>query len=93
MIKIDLFLIIFENFFILFDCFHLKCQNLFEMYSTKPKRTKYIILFYVKKAIQKFLEEEEEHEWAAAAYKDFLVSGEKTISHEEFLKRHSHLND
>lgn len=49
--------------------------------------------FYVKKALQKFLDEEAEHEWAAAAYREFLESGQKTISHEEFLKKYSHLND
>ena len=48
--------------------------------------------FYVKKALQKFLDEEAEYEWAAAAYKDFLESGEQTISHEDFLARHPHLN-
>lgn len=49
--------------------------------------------FYVKKAIQKFLDEEAEHEWAAEAYREFLESGQKTMPHEEFLKKYPHLND
>ncbi len=61
--------------------------------SALAERTHRAKSFYVKKALKKFLDEEAEHEWAAAAYKDFLESGEKAISHEEFLKRHPHLND
>ncbi len=61
--------------------------------SRLAERTHRAKSFYVKKAIQKFLDEEAEHEWAAVVYKDFLDSGEKTISHEEFLKKYPHLND
>jgi RHH-type rel operon transcriptional repressor/antitoxin RelB len=61
--------------------------------SALAERTHRAKSFYVKKAIQKFLDEEAEREWAAAAYKDFLDSGAKTISHEEFLTRNPHLKN
>ncbi len=48
--------------------------------------------YYVEKALHKFLQEEEEIEWATAAYREFLESGGKTISHEEFLAKNPHLH-
>lgn len=42
--------------------------------------------FYIKKAIAKFLEDQEEIEWATQAYKEFLESGKKTIPWEEVKK-------
>ncbi len=45
--------------------------------------------YYVKKAIQKFLDEQAEYEWAAVAYKDFLESGKETCSFEEFEKKYA----
>ena len=44
--------------------------------------------FYIKKAIAKFLEDQEEIEWATQAYKEFLESGKKTVSLEEVMKEH-----
>lgn len=44
--------------------------------------------FYIKKAISKFLEDQEEIEWATQAYKEFLESGKKTVSLEEVMKEH-----
>ena len=41
--------------------------------------------FYVKKALKKFLDEEAEHEWAAASYHEFLESGQKTMTYEQFV--------
>lgn len=58
--------------------------------SDRTHRTK---TYYVEKALAKFLQEEEEIEWATAAYRTYLERGEKTISHEEFLARNPHLND
>lgn len=44
--------------------------------------------YYVKKALTKFLEEQEEIEWATQAYKEFLQSGKKTYSLEEIKREH-----
>jgi RHH-type rel operon transcriptional repressor/antitoxin RelB len=68
-------------------------KNMDDRLNNLSERTNRAKSFYVKKALTKFLEEEEEIEWATAAYRKFLESGEKTISHEEFLKRHPYLND
>ena len=50
---------------------------------TKTSRTK---SYYVKKALTKFLEEQEEIECATEAYREYLESGKKTIPLEEFKK-------
>jgi RHH-type rel operon transcriptional repressor/antitoxin RelB len=42
--------------------------------------------YYVKKALQKFLDEQAEYEFAAVAYKDFLESGRKTTSFDDVMK-------
>lgn len=42
--------------------------------------------YYVKKAIGKFLDEQEEIEWASLAYQEFLQSGKKTYSYEQVIK-------
>jgi RHH-type rel operon transcriptional repressor/antitoxin RelB len=41
--------------------------------------------YYVKKALSKFLEEQEEIEWATQAYKEYLESGKKTVPFEEVM--------
>lgn len=51
--------------------------------ATKTNRAK---SYYVKKALTKFLEEQEEIEWATQAYKDYLESGKKTVPFEEVMK-------
>lgn len=53
--------------------------------SSRTNRAK---AYYVKKALTKFLEEQEEIEWAAAAYKEYLESGKKTIPWEDVKKEH-----
>jgi RHH-type rel operon transcriptional repressor/antitoxin RelB len=60
--------------------------------SALSDRTNRAKSFYVKKALKKFLDDEAENEWAAAAYKDFLDSGQKIIFHEDFLKKYPYLN-
>ncbi|MCX7338401.1 MAG: ribbon-helix-helix domain-containing protein [Alphaproteobacteria bacterium] len=44
--------------------------------------------YYVKKALTKFLEDQAEHEWAAAAYKEYLESGKKTYTLEEIEEKY-----
>ena len=53
--------------------------------ASKTNRAK---AYYVKKALSKFLEEQEEIEWATQAYQEFLESGKKTISLEEVKREH-----
>ncbi len=43
--------------------------------------------YYVKKALTKFLEEEEERLLILEAYDDYLRSGKKTIPFEEVMKK------
>lgn len=45
-----------------------------EALATRTNRAK---AYYVKKALTKFLEDQEEIEWATQAYKEFLESGKK----------------
>jgi RHH-type rel operon transcriptional repressor/antitoxin RelB len=49
-------------------------------------RTNRAKAYYVKKALTKFLEEQEEIEWASQAYKEYLESGKKTIPFEHIKK-------
>lgn len=51
-------------------------------------RTNRAKAYYVKKALTKFLEDQEEIEWATQAYKEFLESGKQTISLEEVKKKY-----
>ena len=51
-------------------------------------RTNRARAYYVKKALTKFLEDQEEIEWATQAYKEFLESGKKTIPLEEIKKKY-----
>jgi RHH-type rel operon transcriptional repressor/antitoxin RelB len=53
--------------------------------SLKTNRTK---SFYVKKALEKILEEEEDYADALASYEDYLRSGQKGISLDEMKKRY-----
>ena len=45
--------------------------------------------YYVRKALNKFLEEQEELEWATQAYKEFLESGKKTVPFEEVMQQNN----
>jgi RHH-type rel operon transcriptional repressor/antitoxin RelB len=45
--------------------------------------------FYVKEALEKYLEDEEEHQIALEAYEDYLKSRKKTYSFEEVMKEKS----
>jgi len=58
--------------------------------ATRTNRAK---AFYVKKALSKFLEEQEEIEWATAAYQEFLESGKKTVSFEEVMRENGLLDE
>jgi RHH-type rel operon transcriptional repressor/antitoxin RelB len=49
--------------------------------------------YYVKKALTEYLENQEEYEIAAAAYKEYLESGKKSISFEELMKKNGLLED
>jgi len=49
-------------------------------------RTNRAKAYYVKKALTKFLEEQEEIEWASQAYKEYLESGQKTIPFDQVKK-------
>lgn len=51
-----------------------------EALATRTNRAK---AYYVKKALTKFLEDQEEIEWATQAYKEFLESDKKTIPWEQ----------
>jgi RHH-type transcriptional regulator, rel operon repressor / antitoxin RelB len=42
--------------------------------------------YYVKKALESYLEEKAEYEYAAAAYREFLESGGETVSFEDVMK-------
>lgn len=58
--------------------------------ASKTNRAK---AYYVKKALTKFLEDQEEIELATQAYKEFLESGQKTVSYEEVLRENGLLNE
>jgi RHH-type rel operon transcriptional repressor/antitoxin RelB len=64
-------------------------KTLEDRLDTLATRTNRAKSYYVKKALTKFLEEQEEIEWAAQAYKEYLESGEKTYSLEEIKKMHN----
>ena len=55
-----------------------------ERLATSADRSK---SYYVKKALEKYLEEEEERQIAQKAYEAYLKSGKKTHSFEEVMKR------
>lgn len=49
--------------------------------------------FYVKEALEKYLEDEEEHQIALEAYEDYLKSGKKTYSFEEVMNENGLTDD
>ena len=57
--------------------------------SAKTHRAK---SYYVKKALIEFLEAQEEYEIGAAAYKEYLESGKKSISFDELMKKYNELD-
>jgi len=63
-------------------------KNLEERLDALASRTNRAKSYYVKKALTKFLEEQEEIEWATQAYKEYLDSGKKTYSLEEVKRMH-----
>lgn len=44
--------------------------------------------YYVKKALEEFLENQEEYEIAAAAYKEYIESGKQSVSFEDLKKKY-----
>lgn len=68
------------------------CKEMDERLNFLSKKTHRSKSYFVKKALSKFLEEEEELEWATIAYREFLESGAQTLSHEDFLQKNQQLN-
>lgn len=68
-------------------------QSLEERLTALAERTHRSKSYYVKKALEEFLENKAEYEIAAAAYKEYLESGKKSISFEELMKRNGLLED
>ena len=54
------------------------------------KRTK---SSYVKEALEKYLEDQEELELAMAAHREFLESGRETVSYEDVMRRNGLLDE
>lgn len=65
-------------------------ENRLDALAARTNRAK---AFYVKKALTKFLEEQEEIEWATAAYKEYLESGKKTVPYEEVMRENGLLDE
>jgi RHH-type rel operon transcriptional repressor/antitoxin RelB len=58
-------------------------ESRLERLSQQSERSK---SYYVKKALEKFLDEEEERQIALKAYEDYVKSGKKFHSFEEVMK-------
>ncbi|MBY0281583.1 MAG: TraY domain-containing protein [Alphaproteobacteria bacterium] len=65
-------------------------ENRLSALSDRTHRSK---SFFVKKALEKFLEDEEEYQIALKAYEDYLRSGKKSTSFEEVMKKNGLDND
>lgn len=63
-------------------------KDIEERLALLAKRTDRSKSYYVKKAIEQFLEDEEEYLIASEAYKDHLRSGGKTYNLEDIKKKH-----
>ena len=63
-------------------------KNLEERLNLLSERTQRSKSFYVKKALEKFLEDEEEYQAALEAYDAYLRSGKKSSSFEDVMKKH-----
>ncbi len=68
-------------------------KNLETRLSALSERTQRSKSFFVKKALEKFLEEEEEYQVAIEAYEVYLRSGKKSSSFEDVMKKHGLEND
>lgn len=55
-----------------------------ERLAQKTNRTK---SFYVKKALEQYLEDEEDYQDAVAAYEEYLKSGKQSVSFEELMEK------
>ena len=60
-------------------------KDLEERLSVLARKTNRSKSFYVKEALEKYLEDEEDHVMALQAYEDYLKSGKKTTSFEEVM--------
>ncbi len=60
-------------------------KDLEERLSVLARKTNRSKSFYVKEALEKYLEDEEDHVMALQAYEDYLKSGNKTTSFEEVM--------
>ncbi|NBT85998.1 MAG: ribbon-helix-helix protein, CopG family [Alphaproteobacteria bacterium] len=61
--------------------------------SALSERTHRSKSFFVKKALEKFLEDEEEYQIAMEAYEAYLRSGKKSSSFEDVMKKNGLRND
>ena len=68
-------------------------KNLETRLSALSERTQRSKSFFVKKALEKFLEDEEEYQVAIEAYEVYLRSGKKSSSFEDIMKKHGLEND
>ena len=68
-------------------------KNLETRLSALSERTQRSKSFFVKKALEKFLEDEEEYQVAIEAYEVYLRSGKKSSSFEDVMKKHGLEND
>ncbi len=68
-------------------------KNMETRLSALSERTQRSKSFFVKKALEKFLEEEEEYQVAIEAYEVYLRSGKKSSSFEDVMKKHGLEND
>lgn len=59
-------------------------ENRLDALSERTHRSK---SYYVKKALESFLEAQEEHILAVEAYEDYIKSGKKTYSADEVRKK------
>jgi RHH-type rel operon transcriptional repressor/antitoxin RelB len=55
-----------------------------ERLAQKTNRTK---SFYVKKALEQYLEDEEDYQDAVSAYEEYLKSGKQSVSFEELMEK------
>eukprot|EP01037_Dinobryon_pediforme_P018522 gene18522-18804_t len=68
-------------------------EGLEDRLSSLALRTHRSKSFYVKEALEKYLEDEEEHQIALEAYEDYLKSGKKTYSFEEVMNENGLTDD
>ena len=62
-------------------------QEMEILLTSLAKKTHRSKSYYVKKALEQYLENYVEYELAAEAYKEYLESGKKSISFDEVMKK------